>query len=76
MLSWVFITVITHRVWLIRNISCLVICIAQQSYVVSHPLIGPASNLNSRKTLVEQHTPEIVIHGLVNKNDVEKLFDM
>jgi len=49
---------------------------ATQSYVVSHPLVGPASNLNSRKMLVEQHTPEIVIHGLVNNNDVEKLFDM
>ncbi|OJA14638.1 hypothetical protein AZE42_02677 [Rhizopogon vesiculosus] len=39
-------------------------------------LPGPASNLNIRKTLVEQHTPEIVVHGLVNDNDVEKLFDI
>jgi hypothetical protein len=45
-------------------------------YVISHDLVGPASNLNIRKTLVEQHTPEIVVHGLVNNNDVEKLFDM
>ncbi|KAG0696615.1 fungal-specific transcription factor domain-containing protein [Suillus ampliporus] len=39
-------------------------------------LPGPASNLNIRKTLVEQHTPEIVLHGLVNNADVEKLFDI
>lgn len=38
--------------------------------------VGPASNLNIRKTLVEQHTPEIVLHGLVSNADVEKLFDM
>lgn len=39
-------------------------------------LPGPASNLNIRKNLVEQHTPEIILHGLVNNTDVEKLFDI
>ncbi|KIK36949.1 hypothetical protein CY34DRAFT_16042 [Suillus luteus UH-Slu-Lm8-n1] len=39
-------------------------------------LPGPASNLNIRKNLVEQHMPEIVLHGFVNNADVEKLFDI
>jgi hypothetical protein len=70
-------TVITCRVWLIRSISCLVRCRrGTVIHSISNNLVGPASNLNIRKTLVEQHTPEIVLHGLVNNTDVEKLFDM
>ncbi|KAG2108844.1 hypothetical protein BD769DRAFT_1392654 [Suillus cothurnatus] len=39
-------------------------------------LPGPALNLNICKNLVEQHTLEIVLHGLVNKTDIKKLFDI
>lgn len=69
-------TVISRRVLLIKNISCLVMCIAYKWYMCFSCLVGPASNLNIRKTLVEKHTPEIVVHGLVNSSDVEKLFEM
>ena len=40
-------------------------------------LPGPASDLQVRKTLIERHSPpEILVHGLVNAEDVEKLFEM
>lgn len=72
----VFMTVIT-RVWPIRSTSCLVRCHHGTTiHAVSNNLVGPASNLNIRKNLVEQHTPEIILHGLVNNTDVEKLFEM
>ncbi|TDL16780.1 hypothetical protein BD410DRAFT_807837 [Rickenella mellea] len=38
---------------------------------------GPASDLDIRKTLIERHSPpEILVHGLVTPDDVEKLFDI
>jgi hypothetical protein len=38
---------------------------------------GPASDLGIRAMLIEQHSPpEILVHGLVAPEDVEKLFDM
>ncbi|TFK51353.1 hypothetical protein OE88DRAFT_1659301 [Heliocybe sulcata] len=38
---------------------------------------GPASDLTIRATLIEQHSPpEILVHGLVTPQDVEKLFDI
>ncbi|KAG2118659.1 uncharacterized protein F5147DRAFT_647817 [Suillus discolor] len=44
-------------------------------HAVSNNPGGPALNLNIHKTLVEQHTPEIVLRGLVNNTDIEKLFE-
>ncbi|KAF7361496.1 hypothetical protein MSAN_01183000 [Mycena sanguinolenta] len=38
---------------------------------------GPATNLGMRAQLIEQHSPpEILIHGLVVPEDVEKLFEI
>lgn len=38
---------------------------------------GPANDLQARAMLIEQHSPpEILVHGLVAPEDVEKLFDM
>ena len=38
---------------------------------------GPATDLGIRASLIEQHSPpEILIHGLVKPEDVEKLFEM
>lgn len=38
---------------------------------------GPASDLGIRASLIEQHSPpEILVHGLVTPDDVQKLFDM
>jgi hypothetical protein len=38
---------------------------------------GPATDLGIRATLIEQHSPpEILVHGLVTPEDVEKLFEM
>jgi hypothetical protein len=40
-------------------------------------LLGPAYDLNRRAMLIEQHSPpEILVHGLVNPDDVQNLFDM
>jgi hypothetical protein len=73
----VFMTVITCRVWPIRSIFYLVRCCRGIGiHAVSNSPVGSASNLNIRKNLMEQHTPEIVLHGLVNNTDVEKLFNM
>lgn len=39
--------------------------------------LGPATDLNMRATLIEQHSPpEILVHGLVTPDDVQKLFDL
>lgn len=47
--------------------------VANEMYFLS----GPASNLDRRKKLIERHSPpEILVHGLVNAEDVEKLFEM
>ncbi|KAF8907042.1 hypothetical protein CPB84DRAFT_1878586 [Gymnopilus junonius] len=38
---------------------------------------GPATDLDIRATLIEQHSaPEILVHGLVKPEDVEKLFQI
>lgn len=38
---------------------------------------GPATDLGMRATLIEQHSPpEILVHGLVKPEDVDKLFEM
>jgi hypothetical protein len=38
---------------------------------------GPSSNLALRKSLIEKISPpDILVHGLVTPEDVEKLFDM
>lgn len=38
---------------------------------------GPATDLDIRATLIEQHSPpEILVHGLVTPDDVDKLFEM
>ncbi|KAF8151772.1 fungal-specific transcription factor domain-containing protein [Crassisporium funariophilum] len=38
---------------------------------------GPATDLGIRATLIEQHSPpEILVHGLVKPEDVEKLFEI
>ena len=38
---------------------------------------GPATDLGIRAMLIEQHSPpEILVHGLVAPEDVDKLFDM
>jgi hypothetical protein len=38
---------------------------------------GPATDLNARAILIEKHSPpEIVLHGLVTPEDVEKLFEI
>jgi hypothetical protein len=73
----VFMMVITCRVWPIRSIFYLVRCChGTRIHAVSNSPVGPALNLNICKNLVEQHTLEIVLHGLVNKTDIKKLFDM
>ena len=47
--------------------------VANEMYFLS----GPASDLDRRKKLIERHSPpEILVHGLVNAEDVEKLFEM
>ncbi|KAH8109643.1 fungal-specific transcription factor domain-containing protein [Phellopilus nigrolimitatus] len=38
---------------------------------------GPATDLGVRKQLIERHSPpEILVHGLVNAEDVERLFEI
>lgn len=38
---------------------------------------GPAFDLGIRASLIQNHSaPEILVHGLVTPEDVEKLFDM
>jgi hypothetical protein len=38
---------------------------------------GPATDLGIRATLIEQHSPpEILVHGLVTPEDVDKLFEI
>lgn len=38
---------------------------------------GPATDLKIRATLIEQHSPpDILVHGLVTPEDVDKLFDL
>lgn len=38
---------------------------------------GPATNLDIRATLIEEHSPpEILVHGLVAPEDVERLFEI
>ena len=38
---------------------------------------GPATDLGMRASLIERHSaPEILVHGLVTPDDVDKLFDM
>ena len=38
---------------------------------------GPANDLQARAMLIEKHSPpEILVHGLVAPEDVEKLFEM
>ncbi|KAG7085553.1 hypothetical protein E1B28_003110 [Marasmius oreades] len=38
---------------------------------------GPATDLDIRATLIEQHSPpEILVHGLVTPDDVDRLFDI
>ena len=38
---------------------------------------GPAFDLSIRASLIENHSPpEILVHGLVTPDDVDKLFDM
>lgn len=38
---------------------------------------GPATDLDARAMLIEQHSPpEIVLHGLVTPEDVDRLFEM
>ncbi|THU98704.1 hypothetical protein K435DRAFT_660495 [Dendrothele bispora CBS 962.96] len=40
-------------------------------------LPGPATDLDIRATLIEQHSPpDILVHGLVTPDDVDKLFDI
>jgi hypothetical protein len=40
-------------------------------------LPGPATDLRMRAKLIESHSPpEILLHGLVTPDDVDKLFDM
>ena len=39
--------------------------------------IGPAFDLNARESIIKRHSPpEILVHGLVTPEDVEKLFEM
>lgn len=39
--------------------------------------VGPASDLKIRAEIIEKDTPpEIVVHGLVTPDDVDKLFEM
>ena len=51
------------------------------SHLVYHSgtylLKGPATDLDARAMLIEQHSPpEIVLHGLVTPEDVDRLFEM
>ena len=68
------------RAWRTRLTSCQVRSFAPLgvfvvSSVFSSP--GPATDLGIRATLIEQHSaPEILVHGLVKPEDVEKLFEM
>uniref|UniRef100_A0A0W0G6S0 Xylanolytic transcriptional activator regulatory domain-containing protein n=1 Tax=Moniliophthora roreri TaxID=221103 RepID=A0A0W0G6S0_MONRR len=40
-------------------------------------MAGPATDLDIRATLIEQHSPpEILVHGLVTPDDVDRLFEM
>ena len=40
-------------------------------------LLGPSSNLDLRRLIVErQAAPDILLSGLINNDDVGKLFDM
>ncbi|EGO18461.1 hypothetical protein SERLADRAFT_481133 [Serpula lacrymans var. lacrymans S7.9] len=40
-------------------------------------LPGPATDLNIRKSLIEQHSPpDILVHNLVTGSDVDKLFEI
>ncbi|KAI5120043.1 hypothetical protein M0805_000293 [Coniferiporia weirii] len=47
--------------------------VANETYFLS----GPATDLGVRKALIERHSPpEILVHGLVNAEDVERLFEI
>ena len=38
---------------------------------------GPAYNLDIRANLIEKHSPpDILVHGLVTPEDVDRLFEM
>lgn len=56
--------------------SVLICClqgVANETYFMP----GPATDLGVRKQLIERHSPpEILVHGLVNAEDVENLFKM
>ncbi|TFK71035.1 hypothetical protein BDN72DRAFT_493272 [Pluteus cervinus] len=52
-----------------------VVClgVANETYFMP----GPATDLGIRATLIEQHSPpEILVHGLVTPEDVDKLFEI
>ena len=54
--------------------------INSSSCITSKPFLyqtGPVQDLDLRKTLIERHSPpEILVHGLVTPDDVDKLFAM
>ena len=67
------------RAWRTKHTSCRVRSFAPLEVSLSHIKIspGPATDLGIRATLIEQHSaPEILVHGLVKPEDVEKLFEM
>jgi hypothetical protein len=59
---------------------CSSVLFKQQSvltFTFDYLIIGPATDLDIRAMMIEQHSPpEILVHGLVTPDDVDKLFDM
>lgn len=50
---------------------------SQRMVLIHLFILGPATNLDIRAMMIEQHSPpEILVHGLVSPKDIEKLFDM
>ena len=67
------------RAWRTKHTSCQVRSFVPMGVSLSHINFspGPATDLGIRATLIEQHSaPEILVHGLVKPEDVEKLFEM
>lgn len=66
-----------HRVLQTRPTLCLVCLVPAQLNKRAQCVLGPATDLGIRATLINQHSPpEILVHGLVTPSDVNRLFEM
>lgn len=65
------------RAWPMRRTSCLVKFYRASVSAVAYAYVGPAHDLKIRANLIEQHSPpDILVHGLVTPEDVDRLFEM